>query len=285
MSRRKPQPVRPFLKWAGNKYRIIEKIRRRLPPGSRLVEPFAGSGAVFLNTRYDSYLLADSNADLILLYRQLQQAGEAFVDCARELFQPQNNGETAYYRFREEFNATGATARRAALFVYLNRHGYNGLCRYNSGGGFNVPFGRYRKPYFPEREMLAFAERAQQAEFVHADFRQVMVSARPGDVIYCDPPYVPLSRTASFTTYSAGGFDLEAQHELAELARDAAERGIPVLISNHNTPFTQQTYNAHGAQLSRFQVQRYISCNGAQRGKARELLALFSGSRSGAPVR
>ncbi|MEJ2435177.1 MAG: Dam family site-specific DNA-(adenine-N6)-methyltransferase [Pseudolabrys sp.] len=267
--------LRPFLKWAGNKYRIIERILGMLPPGGRLIEPFAGSAAVFLNSDYERYLLADTNADLINLYKILKHEGTAFIDECAPLFTARNTRPERYYRLREEFNRCEEPRRRAALFVYLNRHGYNGLCRYNASGGFNVPFGRYKQPYFPSSEMLAFHQKAQavRAVFRPWDFTRVIESAKPGDVIYCDPPYVPLSASANFTTYSPGGFALEQQCSLARHAARAARRGIPVLISNHDTQFTQDAYQ--GAQLDQFQVRRYISCNGQRRKSAGELLALF----------
>jgi len=265
--------VRPFLKWAGNKFRIIERVKKQLPEGKRLVEPFVGSGAVFLNTEFDHYLLCDSNRDLIILYTLLKEEEAAFIDTLRPLFSECNNTPERYYALREEFNHCSDLARRAALFVYLNRHGYNGLCRYNASGGFNVPFGRYKRPYFPEQEMLAFARKARHARFKHQDFTATMKGCKAGDVIYCDPPYLPLSPSANFTSYSAGGFDMAQQKELAELSSRCAAHGVPVLISNHNTADARAIYNE--AKLQRFFVQRYISCKGATRNKAGELLALF----------
>jgi DNA adenine methylase len=124
--------MKPFLKWAGNKYRIIDHIKTRLPEGSRLVEPFAGAAAVFLNTDFPSYLIADSNSDVISLYRHLQREGMRFISYCHGLFTPDNNARDKYLAYREEFNATKNHRRRAALFLYLNRHGFNGLCRYNA---------------------------------------------------------------------------------------------------------------------------------------------------------
>lgn len=267
-------PARPFLKWAGNKFRILDKVRQSLPPGQRLLEPFAGSGAVFLNTDYERYLLCDSNRDLIDLYNLLKDEGTGFIEVAQSLFVEANNCAERYYQLRDEFNHCAEPERRAALFVYLNRHGYNGLCRYNASGGFNVPFGRYKRPYFPEREMLVFHHRAQHARFRHQDFATTIRQSRDGDVIYCDPPYVPLSLSANFTSYSAGGFDLEQQKELARLSEKAAKRGVTVLISNHDTAFAREIY--HRARIEHFSVQRYISCHGKNRNKAGELLALYS---------
>jgi len=120
---------RPFLKWAGNKYQILSRIVQELPQGSRLIEPFAGSGAVFLNTDFDRYLINDINPDLIGLFETLKQRGEAFIDYAAGFFTPRYNGEKAYYRLRDRFNRTRDVSEKSALFLYLNRHGYNGLCR------------------------------------------------------------------------------------------------------------------------------------------------------------
>ncbi|MDH5179085.1 MAG: Dam family site-specific DNA-(adenine-N6)-methyltransferase [Gammaproteobacteria bacterium] len=269
------QSIRPFLKWAGSKFRIIDRIQRLLPPGKRLIEPFTGSGAVFLNTDYDHYLLSDNNPDLINLYRYLQEDGQAFIDyCKNYYFGDKFNNPDTYYKRRELFNKTTDLRKKSALFLYLNRHGYNGLCRYNSSGGFNVPFGRYKHPYFPAKEMLAFHYKSQYAEFRVAGFETVMQNAKRGDVIYCDPPYHPLSASANFTTYSAGGFSEAQQHQLAALAKAARERNIPVLISNHNTRFTLDVYA--DATLENFPVRRFISCNGNRRDHAGELLALYS---------
>ena len=269
-------PVRPFLKWAGGKLRIVERIRETLPPGDRLVEPFVGSGAVFMNTDYPEYVLADSNPDLIQLYRILQEGGAGFIAACRALFTAENNARETYYRLREEFNGCTDPERRAALFLYLNRHGYNGLCRFNSKGAFNVPFGRYKRPYFPEREMHAFRDKAARARFVRADFETVMAATSAGDVVYCDPPYVPLSDSANFTAYSTGGFSPHDQHRLARAAEEAAARGVPVAISNHDRPEIRAVYETAHAAIDAFPVRRFISCNGAQRGQADELLALFA---------
>lgn len=271
--------MKPFLKWAGGKMRLVRRIQEQLPEGTRLIEPFAGSAAVWLNTNYPAALIADINPDLIACYRALQQQGPDFIAACRAYFVPANNAAARYYALRDRFNATRDPWERAVLFVYLNRHGYNGLCRYNAQGGFNVPFGRYARPYFPEAEMLAFWRKAQDATFSCAGFRTVMAEARPGDVIYCDPPYVPLSDTANFTDYAAGGFGPGDQADLAQFARNLASKGIPVLISNHATPFTETAYQA-ASHIERFKVQRFISCDGDNRQVADELLALFAPSPS-----
>jgi len=272
--------MKPFLKWAGNKFAIIERIQQLLPTtGNRLIEPFTGSAAVFLNTNYPKALLCDFNADLIELYRYLQKDGPVFIKYAKRFFTDANNTPEAYYDFREEFNAKPDPLKKAALFLYFNRHGYNGLCRYNAKGGFNVPFGRYNKPYFPQVEMQAFYQATQErnVEFRQQDFQTTLLEARTGDVVYCDPPYVPLSETANFTSYSSSAFGPVQQEALASLAQKLSGKGIPVIISNHDTPFTQEAYK--GAKIYPFQVQRFISCQGEKRNKADEMLAYFGGHR------
>ena len=266
--------IRPFLKWAGNKYRIIDKVRSVLPDGKCLIEPFAGSCAVFLNTDYEKYIISDNNPDLIHLYTILKNEGPDFIKKCRYYFSPRFNNEEQYYKIRQKFNDSKDTYKRAVFFVYLNRHGYNGLCRYNLKGGYNVPFGRYKSPYFPEKEMLSFHKKAINAKFVLSSFEHVIQSAKNGDVIYCDPPYVPLSASANFTSYSTGGFNLDKQQQLADLANKTSAKGIPILISNHNTAFTRKAYDKAN-KITKFHVQRFISCNGGKRGTAGELLALF----------
>jgi len=266
---------RPFLKWAGNKFRIIDEIHKMLPAeGNRLIEPFAGSAAVFLNTNYERYLISDCNPDLINLYNTLKKEGTDFIKYCKRLFTDKNNTPEKYYYFREQFNRTTDIRKRSALFVYLNRHGYNGLCRYNAKGGFNVPFGRYKRPYFPRKEMEFFYKKSRLATFKIASFETVISNAKKGDVIYCDPPYVPLSDSANFTSYSAGGFSKDQQIELVNKAKAAANKGLSVLISNHRTNFTDEIYR-NATKRDYFTVRRYISCNGKKRHHAGEVLALF----------
>lgn len=266
--------MKPFLKWAGNKYQIIDRIKSILPNGNRLIEPFAGSCAVFLNTDFPEYLLNDRNSDLINLFKCLKADGHYFIKYTQDYFQPKYNTEESFYELREQFNQTSDQQLKAALFVYLNKHAYNGLCRYNAKGGFNVPYGRYKKPYFPEKEMLFFCEKAKQAEFISVDFTEVMQAAKSGDIVYCDPPYIPLTTTANFTSFTASGFNLEQQKQLALLANQLAAKKIPVIISNHATEFTDEYYSS--AKMISFDVQRFISCDGKNRGKAKEVLAIFN---------
>lgn len=267
------QKSRAFLKWAGGKYNLVNAIASHLTPANTLVEPFVGAGSVFLNTDYPQYQLNDINADLIALYQLLQRRHQSFIADAKSLFTAQTNQRDAYLSLRQQFNLSTDSYERSVLFLYLNRHGYNGLCRYNLSGKFNVPFGSYKKPYFPEAELHYFAEKAQRARFSCTSYQQVIQQAQPDTVIYCDPPYVPLSKTASFTSYASQGFDLDDQAQLANLAEKAQQRGITVVISNHDTTWTRKIYQQ--AVLHSLQVGRSISQKGATRGKVAELFAVY----------
>ena len=266
---------KPFLKWPGGKYRLTNRINKKLGNGQRLVEPFVGSGAVFLNTDYEKYLLADTNRDLINLYQHLQSEGMDFIEYCKTFFTNKHNNEKQYYKFREAFNTSKDSRLKSALFLYLNRHGYNGLCRYNAKGGFNTPFGRYHRPYFPKNEMMNFYQRSQHAEFICAGFSETMHQVAKHDVVYCDPPYVPLSKTANFTAYAAAGFNWEDQISLADWASKLSAKGIQVVISNHNTPTARELYLEAGATMEKFKVRRTISCNTDKRNLVGELLAVF----------
>ncbi len=266
---------RAFLKWAGGKFGLVEDIQRHLPPADELVEPFVGAGSIFLNTEFKHYLLADINPDLINLYNLLKERPSEYIDEAKRWFTPENNRKEAYLSIRQQFNQTDDIMYRSLAFLYMNRFGFNGLCRYNKKGGFNVPFGSYKKPYFPQAELEFFAEKAQRATFICAGYDETFRRAAASSVVYCDPPYAPLSSTANFTSYAGNGFTLDDQAALADIAeKTATERGIPVLISNHDTILTRRLY--HGAQLNVVKVKRTISRNGAGRNKVDELLALFS---------
>ncbi|MFQ3248563.1 MAG: DNA adenine methylase [Glaciecola sp.] len=265
---------RAFLKWAGGKYSLLEHILPHLPHSPKLIEPFFGAGSVALNAEYENYQLNDINKDLVNLYKLIQGSSQAFIEELAPLFTKETNDSDFYYERRDEFNSSDDKFRRALLFVYLNRHGYNGLCRYNRKGGFNVPFGRYVKPKMPDAEIRNFATRFQKAEFTNLDYVDVIKKAPDNSVIYCDPPYIPISKTASFTQYATNGFSLEAQENLANTVKEAvASRPITVVISNHDTPLSRKLYQ--GAKFKSFSARRFISQNAQNRKPVKELVAIF----------
>ena len=262
---------RAFLKWAGGKYKLTEQINERLPiDAKRLIEPFVGAASVFLNSDFEEYVLNDINPDLIEMYKIIKRKPKQFIQDAKVYFQDEFNKEETYYELRAEFNNSKDVYLRSLLFLYMNRHGYNGLCRYNKSGGFNVPFGRYKKPYFPETELLFFAEKAKKAKFTCLPYQKLFSYLRDTDVLYCDPPYVPLSKSASFTSYATQGFTLDDQAQLAKLSRESK---AAVLLSNHDTTLTQELYRE--AHCDKIFVSRTISSKSSDRKPVAELFAFF----------
>jgi len=265
---------KPFLKWMGGKTRIADRIRAVLPPGKRLIEPFVGSGAVFLNVDYDKYLLADSNEILIDLYNSLS-SHKGFIALCESLFTDENNDKERYAEFRTTYNTTKDEVEKSAIFVYLNRFGFNGVCRHNSKGEFNVPYRgeKWGMPYFPKKELINFRNKCNDklVEFQHYDFRETFKHLKKGDVVYCDPPYIPLSETSSFTAYDVDGFTETDQKDLAKLATEAS---VPVIISNHDVPLANKLYNS-ATFVDKFEVGRSVGGAKGSRKKAVEMLAVF----------
>ncbi|WP_072091727.1 DNA adenine methylase [Trabulsiella odontotermitis] len=261
--------IKSPIKWAGGKSRIMPQLLKHLPKADCLIEPFAGSGTVFMNTDYRRYILCDTNRALINFFRVLTTDTERLVSIARTMFHGDNT-EERYYERRALFNSmqwsdttkADPALLYAALFLYLNRHGYNGLYRVNLKGEFNVPFGKYAAPYFPSDEMRLFAEKANDtnAVFIHCDFRhsiRYIVALDFDKVIYCDPPYIPASKTANFTTYGKP-FTLDDHRALVETLLDVHRQyGTRAVISNSDTPETRDIYSAF--DLHAFSVRRSVS--------------------------
>jgi len=262
-----------ILKWPGGKSRVLDMLLPTISNGKRLIEPFVGSGVVFMNTPHDEIVLNDINNDLMDLFDVVRNDPEPFIQYLKRFFTADNNEEAAYYTFRSEFNETKDKLHRSALLVYLNKHCYNGLVRYNKKGLFNTPFGAIKSPYFPELEIRLMAKRLQKAILKSLDFEVVMDDARSGDIVYCDPPYQPLSQTASFTAYTSSGFDFQEQIRLANTARRIAERGAKVVISNHDVPEVREIYE--GAKIIPIKVRRQISQKRDGRNKVDEIIAIW----------
>lgn len=265
-----------FLKWAGSKTKVLPDLIPFLIKGDTFFEPFVGSGVVFLNVShlYKNVIVGDSNPDIINLYTFLKTEGLKFINDVENYFDGSNFNEVSFYKLREQFNKSKDTRERACLFVYLNRHCFNGLCRYNSKGEFNVPFGKYKTIYFPKDEMLEFHKRSQNVTFKCVDFEDLLTNVTARDVVYMDPPYLPLSTTANFSDYSSdGGFGMDKQKSLAVQAERMHALGARVVVSNHDTPVARDLYQ-NATTLKQILVQRNIS-GGSNRGKAAELIAVY----------
>ena len=271
--------LKTFLKWAGNKSRVLPHLLPHIGSPRRYCEPFGGSLAVALNVEAESYTLNDVNKDLVSIYRNLLDYNDdTFIQYCEEIFTPENNGKEAYLGLRKIFNESTDCKERARLFIYLNRHCFNGLSRYNRKGEFNVPFGKYEKPSCPSGEMMDFRMfflTRKSVRFTSLSFEDTSLYADlgEGDVVYFDPPYVPLSDTSNFTSYSTDGFTEAQQIELAQLARSLQNRGVRVIISNHDVDFTRELYE--GATIYPIQVTRTIAAKNSSRKKASELIAVF----------
>ena len=227
--------ARPFLKWAGGKRQLLEHIRPLIPASyDRLIEPFMGGAAVFFDQQPDSGWLNDINAELVNCYQIVRDDVEALIeDLARHRY------ERSYF---EEIRALdrqpgGLSAlsalTRASRFIYLNKTSFNGLYRVNSKGFYNVPFGRFKNPSIVNGGGLrACSELLQGCQISNQDWQAVLQDAVPGDFVYLDPPYLPLSGTSNFTQYADNGFGFADQQALARAAADLARRGIGFVASN-----------------------------------------------------
>ncbi|HCR3444483.1 TPA: Dam family site-specific DNA-(adenine-N6)-methyltransferase [Morganella morganii] len=263
-----------ILKWAGSKVGIMEQLRQYLPKTKRLVEPFAGSCAVMMNTDYEQYLIADVNNDLITMYQQIASDNiDEVIRTASGLFESEAV-ESGYYIERDFFNKSKHVLQPeyiAAYFIYLNRHCYNGLCRYNQKGGFNVPCGNYKKTYFPEEEIRAFATKAHKADIKCQGWAATLLQTCAGDGIYCDPPYMG----TGFTRYHTEGFNDGDQVALAEALQTLhATKGNPVTVSNSLA--AKELYADLGFTIHEIEAPRKISANG-NREKAPEIIAVLGG--------
>ena len=278
---------KPFLKWAGNKYKILDYIVPLVGTPHRFVEPFAGTCSVSLNVDAGHYYINDINSDLINLYKEVTNANsDEFIPFCGELFIPENNTKDEYISLRKYFNQSSDALERSRLFVYLNRHCFNGLTRYNSKGGFNVPFGQMKNPSVPADAMMDFRMYflMRNHSFLSQNFDNSALYSQlePGDVVYFDPPYVPASNTANFTDYAKEGFSYDQQVQLAKLAESLASRGIRVIISNHDTDVSRELYK--NAKIYLLEVSRSISAKGSSRKKAKELIAVYQSENCPEPI-
>ena len=294
--------TRPLLKWAGGKRQLLPQIRRFYPGAfENYIEPFVGSGAVFfdlynrglLSNRHS--VLIDNNADLIGCYTAVRDRTEAVIRSLSRLATAYRKKPHAhYYRVRDKrFNPTRLriasgggpdcqryTASLAAMLIYLNRTGFNGLFRLNSQGGFNVPIGRYKNPQICNGDNLRAVSAALSGDvtITQDTFESVLTYASRGDFVYFDPPYAPLSRTALFTSYTPGGFSLEDQERLQKVVLELAAKGCWVLLSNSTASDVTRLYDdnpdavAVGLKAHKVQVRRAINSDAAKRGVVLEYL-------------
>ncbi len=270
-----PAVTTPIIKWVGGKTRLMPEIISRLPrEHGRYFEPFAGGAAVFFHLGPQAAVLSDRNADLIAMYRAVAADPDGVI--RRLELHKRAHDEAHYYDTRSRWNdrsVSWSTLDRAATFIYLNRTCFNGLWRVNRSGGFNVPMGRYKNPMICDPETLrAAGELLRRSTILCGDYAAAVADAGPGDLVYFDPPYDPVTPTANFTSYTGDGFGPDDQRALADLVRTLAARGCAVVLSNSDTPFIRSLYR--GLRIDRVRCPRAINSDPTRRGDVDEVLVL-----------
>ncbi|MDQ3032472.1 MAG: DNA adenine methylase [Myxococcota bacterium] len=277
----------PFIKWVGGKGKLLAQLLPMLPPGAELmrhVEPFAGGGAMFFARRPSRALLCDVNPALTDLYLAVRDDVDAVIAALEPLVAEHALEAGSYYRVRERYNAgriapsktrarASGTQRaaRAAMFIYLNKTCFNGLHRVNRKGEFNVPEGRYKNPRILDVEGLRAASAAlSRCEIQNVGFEGLLASAKPGDFVYLDPPYEPMSRTASFTSYAEEGFSQDDQRRLRDVYAELDRRGCKLMLSNSDVPFIRDLYARW--RIDVVAAARAVSCDARGRGLVSEVV-------------
>jgi DNA adenine methylase len=269
--------VKPFVKWAGGKRQLVPTIlANHLPKNYNLqtyYEPFIGGGALLFSLQPKKAVINDSNAELINCYKIIKNSLDELIEDLKN----HKNDEYYYYDIRDwdrEKNFKSKTeVQRASRIIFLNKTCYNGLFRVNSQGQFNVPFGKYKNPNILDIAVLKAVNKylnENQVRILNSDFQEAVKDAKGGDFIYLDPPYDPVSETASFTGYDVNGFNKQEQRRLKEVFDDLNSRGCHILLSNACTEFIEDLYKDY--PHTKISAIRAINCNGKKRGKVDEIL-------------
>lgn len=268
---RNKDTLKPVLKWAGGKSGLIPQLLKHFPKSfNRYFEPFLGGGAVFFSLRgSSSSVINDVNSEVTNLYEVIRDKPEdlmVFLDELRDQY-----SEKFYYWVRA--HEPRSRIKKAARTLFLNKTCFNGLYRQNSKGEFNVPFGkRPAAPRLYDRDnILRLSKHLKSTKIFNLDFEKVIELAEEGDFIYCDPPYEPISKTASFNSYFSQGFTKKDQQRLFEVCSKAAQRGAKVAISNSSAPFIRKLFSDW--DLVKLESRRSINSRGDRRGIIEEVLA------------
>jgi len=272
-----PLKAEPFLKWAGGKGQLLKQYEPFFPSKfNNYLEPFVGGGAVFFHlyntgrlSNGKEVILIDSNEELINCYSVIKKNVNKLIRILSN--SEYMNDENAYYQIRTEEPQN--KFERAARTIYLNKTCFNGLYRVNSKGKFNVPFGRYKNPLICNTEKLRSVNLAlKNVEVICSDFKKCLEFTKRGDFIYFDPPYQPLSKTSSFTSYTKDSFDEEDQEKLCKVFKELDKRGSKVMLSNSDTKFIRNLYK--GFTTKTVLAKRAINCKASGRGEITELVIL-----------
>ena len=250
--------IRPLLKWAGGKTQLLGNILPKIPKKyGRFIEPFFGGGAVFFAVRPENGIIADSNPELVNLYRSVATDVNGVIDQLRSY----ENTEEVFYSVRSLDRAKLSNIEAAARTIFLNRTCFNGLYRVNKSGQFNVPFGRYKNPKIIDEDALRAASLLlNRTTIICGDYKTVLKeNAQAGDFIFLDPPYLPVSEYADFKRYTKEQFYEEDHVELAAEVKRLHELGCHVVLTNSNHPLVHEQYRKFAVEV--VQTKGYISCN------------------------
>ena len=264
-----------YLKWVGSKSRILDELLATFPKDINIYfEPFLGSGSVALNVNAKQKILSDVNPDIINCHNAVKDDPEYIIETLEPMYAM---GRDEYYVLRNEFNCIDQSKYKAALFIYLNKHGFNGMCRYNKKDVFNVPVGKGVSVHFPKDEIRAFGTNiGSKVQIGCSSFERVMRFAGKEDLIYCDPPYVPASVTKSNINYSGELFTFDHHKKLVNSALLAQSKGATVIISNHDLEITRELYS-DADEIVSVEAHRSVSSTNETRGKVQELIAIYRG--------
>lgn len=261
--------AKPFVKWAGGKRRLVPHLLRHVPTRfGAYHEPFVGGGALFYELKPVVAHLSDANERLVRTYRGIRDDVDGVIRRLRSY----PHDQEFFLSMRKEDVDAGSDADVAAWFIYLNKTGFNGLYRVNRKNEFNVPFGDQSNPTICDEDNLrACARLLCRAEIEVEDFTGVLRRARRGDLVYFDPPYLPLSLSSSFVSYTKGGFGPEDHRKLRDVALALKRRGVTVLLSNSSHPLVCELYGEH-FHIEEVLAARAINSRGDRRGPVREVL-------------
>ncbi len=256
---------RPFVKWAGGKRQLVDLLLKNAPVSfNRYLEPFIGGGALLFNILPHNAIISDINPELINAYKVIAKDPEGLLASLRL----HRNEEEYFYQVRGMDISNMSEIERASRFIFLNKTCFNGLYRENSKGKFNVPFGRYKNPNIDDGDNLRAISsylNGSKIEILCQDYKTTAGMAKAGDFVYFDPPYHPISQTASFTRYAKGDFAASDQEALAETFHSLSKKGCHLMLSNSNVPFIRELYKEFN--VIEIEASRFINCKADKRGK------------------
>lgn len=262
--------IAPFVKWAGGKRQLLSQIKERMPEKyNNYYEPFVGGGAVLFGLSPNNASINDINSALINAYKTIRNTPDKFLEAVKKLdSEIWEDGKKYYYSLRERYNDKLMLGEYdielAALFVFINKHCFNGLYRVNGKGLFNVPYNNSRRTSVDESLIINVSKYLQHISITDGDFEIACINADKGDFIFLDSPYAPLNPT-SFESYTKEGFDIESHKRLAKLYDELSARGCYCMLTNHNTDLIHELYDNKGYKLDVVNVKRMINSDASNR--------------------